>query len=69
MAQNPQKQLVKLLFAIIAKLVRRTLINLVVYEAFWERLCQKGPEGIQKPLLFSLFPYAFPRSAKTMGNH
>ena len=44
------------------------LINLVVYEAFWERFGQKGTKGIQKPLLFSLFPYAFSRSAETMEN-
>ena len=65
MAQNPQKPLVKLLFAINAKHVRRTLINLAVYGAFWERFCQKGAK-YQNPLVFSPFSYAFSRRAKTM---
>ena len=69
MVQNVLKTISKTAFCDHRKTHRQTLVNLVVYEAFWERFWQKGTKGIQKPLLFSLFPYAFSRSAKTMENH
>ena len=69
MAQHELKTIGETAFCEHRKTHSPNLINLVFYEAFWERFWHKGQKGIQEPLPFQLFSYTFPRSAKNHGTH